>query len=62
MARERARGGRATCARRPLASGRGHGHTEHEEGDGMTARDLGTTERILGYKIKNAGIEPRRYK
>jgi len=26
------------------------------------ARDLGTTERILGYKIKNAGIEPRRYK
>jgi len=26
------------------------------------ARDLGTTERILGYKIKNAGIVPRRYK
>lgn len=26
------------------------------------ARDLGTTERILGYKIKNAGIEARRYK
>ncbi|MCZ2389639.1 MAG: sigma 54-interacting transcriptional regulator [Acidobacteria bacterium] len=26
------------------------------------ARGLGTTERILGYKIKNAAIDPRRYK